>query len=174
VAAGDDLNPQENTMAPSTREEVTALGVGLYFEDLPVGRKLRSLGRTIMDPDVCAFINVTHMNEVLFTDLEYVKAHSPIKGRVVPGALSYTFAEGLCIVDTMQHSGVAFLHMELDMKAPVFVGDTIHVEIEVIEARLTRSDPTRGLVRTRNTVVKQDGTVVLVYTPLRLVLCRPR
>ena len=155
-------------------EDVKLLGQGLYFEDLPVGRKLRSIGRTILDPDVCAFINVTHMNEVLFTDMEYAKAHSPMRGRVVPGALSYTFAEGLCIVETMQQTGVAFLHMELDMKAPAFVGDTIHVEIEVIEARLTRSDNTRGLVRTRNTVVKQDGTVVLVYTPLRLVLCRSR
>lgn len=154
-------------------EDVKLLGQGLYFEDLPLGRKLRSIGRTILDPDVCAFINVTHMNEVLFTDMEYAKAHSPMKGRVVPGALSYTFAEGLCIVETMQQTGVAFLHMELDMKVPAFVGDTIHVEIEVIEARLTR-DGNRGLVRTRNTVVKQDGTVVLVYTPLRLVLCRPR
>lgn len=154
--------------------EVTMLGQGLWFEDLPVGRKLRSLGRTIMDPDVCTFINVTHMNEVLFTDMEYAQGHSAMKGRVVPGALSYTFAEGLCIVDTMQQTGVAFLNMEMDMKAPAFVGDTIHVEIEVTEARLTRSDTTRGLVRTRNSVVKQDGTVVLVYTPLRLVLCRPR
>lgn len=102
-----------------------------------------------------------HLNEVLFTDMEYAKAHSPMKGRVAHGALSYTFAEGLCIVDTMQQTGVAFLHMEMDMKAPAFVGDTIYVEIEVIEARLTRSDTTRGLVRTRNTVVKQDGTVVV-------------
>lgn len=158
---------------PQTDDDVKLLGQGLYFEDLPVGRKLRSIGRTLLDPDVCTFINVTHMNEVLFTDMEYARAHSPMKGRVVPGALSYTFAEGLCIVETMQQTGVAFLHMELDMKAPAFVGDTIHVEIEVIEARLT-SDGRRGLVRTRNTVVKQDGTVVLVYTPLRLVLCRPR
>ena len=158
---------------PQTDDDVKLLGQGLYFEDLPVGRKLRSIGRTLLDPDVCTFINVTHMNEVLFTDMEYARAHSPMKGRVVPGALSYTFAEGLCIVETMQQTGVAFLHMELDMKAPAFVGDTIHVEIEVIEARLT-SDGKRGLVRTRNTVVKQDGTVVLVYTPLRLVLCRPR
>lgn len=158
---------------PQTDDDVKLLGQGLYFEDLPVGRKLRSIGRTILDPDVCTFINVTHMNEVLFTDMEYARAHSPMKGRVVPGALSYTFAEGLCIVETMQQTGVAFLHMELDMKAPAFVGDTIHVEIEVIEARPT-SDGKRGLVRTRNTVVKQDGTVVLVYTPLRLVLCRPR
>jgi acyl dehydratase len=61
--------------------------------------------------------------------------------------------------------------MELDVKAPVFAGDTIHVECEVIEARRT-SKPGRGLVRTRNKVVKQDGTVAIVYTPLRLIKCR--
>ena len=155
-------------------QELYQLGQGMYFENLPVGRRIRSVGRTIMDADACAFINLTHMNEVLFTDMEYAGKHSAMKGRVVPGALSYTFAEGLCIVETMQHTGVAFLNMELDMKSPAFVGDTIHVEFEVIEARLTRGDNTRGLVRTRNTVVKQDGTVVLVYTPLRLVLCRPQ
>jgi len=54
--------------------------------------------------------------------------------------------------------------------APIFLGDTIHVECEVIEARLSGSRPGRGLVRTRNRVVKQDGKVVLTYTPLRMVL----
>jgi acyl dehydratase len=61
--------------------------------------------------------------------------------------------------------------MELNIENPVFAGDTIHVECEVIEARLTRK-PGRGLVRTRNRVVKQDGTVALTYTPLRLIKCR--
>lgn len=153
--------------------DVRLLGLGMYFEDLPVGLKLRSVGRTIQDADLCAFINLTHMNEVLFTDMEYVREESAIKGRVVPGALSYTFAEGLCIVDTMQHTGLAFLGMELEMSNPAFVGDTIHVDIDVIEARRSASRPDRGLVRTRNLVVNQRGETVLTYTPLRLVKCRP-
>jgi acyl dehydratase len=59
--------------------------------------------------------------------------------------------------------------MELDVKAPTFVGDTMHVECEVIECRESKSRPGLGLVRTRNRVFKQDGTLVQVYTPLRLV-----
>jgi acyl dehydratase len=51
----------------------------------------------------------------------------------------------------------------------VFAGDTIHVEVEVVEARESRSRPDRGLVRTTNEIVKQDGTKVLTYTPLRLI-----
>ncbi len=55
--------------------------------------------------------------------------------------------------------------------SPVFAGDTIHVECEVIEARLSKSRPGRGLVRTRNRIVKQDGTLGIEYTPLRMVKC---
>ena len=51
-------------------------------------------------------------------------------------------------------------------------GDTIHVEVEVIEARVSKSRPDRGLVRSKNEIVKQDGTVVITYTPLRLVKLR--
>jgi acyl dehydratase len=150
-------------------DDFTQLGQGLYFEDFAVGRRFRSNGRTIQDADVCNFINVTHMNEVLFTDMEYVSTESAIKGRVVPAALTYCFAEGLVMADSVQRTGLAFLNMEVDVKAPAFAGDTIHVEMEVIEARLTRSRTDRGLVRTRNEVRRQDGTLLLTYTPLRLI-----
>jgi len=153
-------------------DQVTELGLGLFFEDWTVGRKFRSVGRTIQNADVCAFINVTHMNEVLFTDMEHARNESAMKGRVVPAALSYCFGEGLCLANTLQHTGIAFLDMALSIDNPAFVGDTIHVEIEVIEARRSKSRPDRGLVRTRNRVVKSDGTLVLTYTPLRLVKCR--
>ncbi|OGA53053.1 MAG: acyl dehydratase [Betaproteobacteria bacterium RIFCSPLOWO2_12_FULL_63_13] len=148
------------------------VGLGLYFEDLPVGRKFKTIGRTIQDADICAFINCIHMTEVLFTDMEFLKNESDIKGRLAPGALSYCFAEGLLAQATMQKTGYAFLNMELNIENPAFAGDTIHVECEVIEARLSGSLPGRGLVRTRNKVVNQDGKVVLVYTPLRIVKCR--
>ena len=83
-------------------------------------------------------------------------------------------AEGLLVQSTMQHTGFAFLHMELNVENPVFAGDTIHAECEVVEARRSKSRPDRGLVRTRIRVVKQDGTVALTYTPLRMVKCRER
>lgn len=147
------------------------IGLGFYYEDLPLGRTFQTIGRTVTEPDIVNFINCTGMTEVMFTDQEYVKHHSDIKGRVAPGALAYTFAEGLLIQSTMQHTGLAFLNMELDIKGPVFAGDTIHVECEVIESRLT-SKKTRGLVRTRNKITNQKGEVVAEYTPLRMVACR--
>ena len=148
------------------------LGLGCYFEDLPVGRKFKTIGRTVTDADITNFVNATGMVEVLFTNLEFLKEESDIKGRVAPGALGYCFAEGLLVQATMQHTGFAFLGMELKIENPVFAGDTLHVECEVIEARLSNSRPGRGLVRTRNQVVKQDGKVALTYTPLRMVKCR--
>jgi acyl dehydratase len=147
------------------------VGLGFHFEELPVGRKFRTIGRTITEADIVNFVNCTGMVEVLFTNVEFLAHDSDIKGRLAPAALVYSFAEGLLVQATMQHTGYAFLNMQLDVKSPVFAGDTIHVESEVTEARLS-SKPGRGLVRTESRVVKQDGTVALVYTPLRLIKCR--
>jgi|TARA_B110000438_G_scaffold162514_1_gene155680 acyl dehydratase len=148
------------------------VGLGLYFEDLPVGKTFKTIGRSVTEADIINFVNATGMVEVLFTNLEFLAEESDIKGRPAPGALGYTFAEGLLVQSTMQHTGYAFLHMEMEIKAPVLAGDTIHVECEVIESRRSKSRPGRGLVRTRNNVVNQDGKVVIIYTPLRMVKCR--
>jgi acyl dehydratase len=72
----------------------------------------------------------------------------------------------------MQYTGFAFLGMELEVVRPVLAGDTVHVEVEVIEARRSKSRPNRGLVRTRNKIINQRGEVVINYTPLRMVKCK--
>ena len=147
------------------------LGHGMYWQDMPVGAKFKTYGRTITETDIVNFISCTGFLEVLFTDMEYVREHSAIKGRLAPGALVYALAEGLTMLGTIQGTGLAFLGMELDVKGPTFAGDTIHAEIEVIEQR-TASKGNRGLVRTRNSVVNQKGETVLIYTPLRLMAGR--
>jgi acyl dehydratase len=148
------------------------VGLGFCFEDLPVGRQFKTIGRTVTAADITNFVNCTGMVEVLFTNLEFLAHESDIKQRLAPAALVYAFAEGLLVQSTMQHTGFAFLHMELNVESPVFAGDTIHAECEVTEARHSRSRPDRGLVRTRIRVVKQDGTAALTYTPLRMIKCR--
>ncbi len=80
-------------------------------------------------------------------------------------------AEGL-LTPSMQFTGQAFLHTELDHKAPVIVGDTIHVEVEITDCRPT-SRGNRGLVRSLNRVVNQRGDTVLEYTPLRMLKGSP-
>jgi acyl dehydratase len=148
------------------------VGLGFYFEDLPLGRTFRTIGRTITEVDIVSYVNCTGLTEVLFTDAEFRAHESAIKGRFAPAMLAHALAEGLLVQATMQHTALALLHVEVHVKEPVFAGDTIHVEVEVTEARRSRSRPDRGLVRTRNDLVTQDGRTVLTYTPLRMVKCR--
>src|SRR5437764_12365157 len=146
-------------------EPVPWVGRGFSFEDLRVGFRFRTHRRTIAESDVAAFVNLTWLTEELFTVED--DAARAIKGRAVPAALVYSFAEGL-LLPTMQDTGLAFLNATLDVKGPTLVGDTIHVEAEVIEHRLT-SKGDRGLVRFANRVVNQRGETVVEYNPLRLL-----
>jgi acyl dehydratase len=148
------------------------LGIGLHFEDLTMGRQFRTIGRTVTEADIVNFINTTGMTEVLFTNLDFLKNEAGFEGRLSPGALVFCLAEGLLAQSTMQGTGFAFLGMQFDIKGPTFAGDTIHVECEVMEARLSESRPGRGIVRTRNRVMKNGDTLVLEYTPLRMIKCR--
>jgi len=148
------------------------VGLGFFYEDMPVGRQFRTIGRTITEPDLVNYINSIGMVEVLFTNQEFRDKESDIKGRLAPGMLAHGIAEGLLVQATMQYTGFAFLNMKLNIEAPTYVGDTIHVEVEVLDARLSKSREHRGLVRTRNRVVNQNGDVVMIYTPLRMIKCR--
>lgn len=144
---------------------IPVVGRGYCYEDLAVGFRFRTHRRTIAEADVAGFINLTWLTEELFAVAD--DSSRAIKGRPVPGAMVYAFAEGL-LLPTMQDTGLAFLNCTLDVKGPTVVGDTLHVECEVVEARLT-SKGDRGLVRFANKVVKQDGSVVLEYDPLRML-----
>src|SRR4051812_16419572 len=152
-------------MSDANRPVLQIVGRGFCFEDLRVGFRFRTHRRTIAEADLAAFVNLTWLTEELFA-VEDDSARA-IKGRPVPGALVYSFAEGL-LLPTMQDTGLAFLNATLDVKAPTLVGDTIHVEAEVTEHRLT-SKGDRGLVRFANKVVNQRGEIVLEYNPLRLL-----
>ena len=146
-------------------EPVALVGRGFCYEDLRLGFRFRSHRRTIAEADLAAFVNLSWLTEELFAVAD--DGGRAIKGRAVPAALVYSFAEGL-LLPTMQDTGLAFLNATLDVKAPTLVGDTIHVEAEVTELRLTgRGD--RGLVRFANRVVNQRGEAVLEYNPLRLL-----
>ena len=147
------------------------IGCGFYWQDLQVGEQYETWGRTVLEADVATFINLIGLHEVVFSDREFLQEKSVIKEPFAPGALVYSFAEGL-LLPTMQGTGMAFLNMELDMKRPCLVGDTIHVEFEITEVRQT-SKGNRGLVRTFNKVVNQHGDTVLTYNPLRMLKGRP-
>ncbi len=147
------------------------LGEGFHWDELTVGDRFRTFGRTVTETDIVGFVSAVGMLESLFLDAEYRAAHSAIAGRPAPAALVYALAEGLTLNATGQGTGLAFLHMELNVEGPVMQGDTIHVEIEVTEVRAAKKD-NRGLVRTRNRIINQRGECVITYTPLRLMAGR--
>ncbi|HEX9396484.1 MAG TPA: acyl dehydratase [Burkholderiales bacterium] len=141
------------------KKKLPVIGRGYAFNDLKVGFRFRTHRRTIREADLAAFIALTGLTEELFSVKE--------EKQLVPGALVYSFAEGL-LLPSMQDTGLAFLNANLDVKGPTQVGDTIHVECEVKECRLT-SKGDRGLVRFFNQVKNQRDEVVLEYDPLRLL-----
>ena len=143
---------------------------GLYYEDQEPGTRWHTAGRTIFESDLAGYINLTWFTEELFTNV-HDRSGFAIQGRPVPALLVMAFAEGL-VLPSMDRTGLAFLNVTMDVKGPTQVGDTIRVNCEVIEAKLTSAGD-KGLVRTRNTVSTQSGQVVLVYEPLRLVKRRP-
>ncbi len=150
-------------------EALPVVGRGFYYEDLRVGFRFRTHRRTLAEADLANFVNLTWLTEELFAVAD--DSGRALKGRPVPAALVYSCAEGL-LLPTMQDTGLAFLNATLDVKGPTVIGDTIHVESEVTEHRLT-SKGDRGLVRFANKVVNQRGEVVLEYNPLRMLKRRP-
>jgi acyl dehydratase len=140
---------------------------GRTWEEMTPGFTFRTASRTITDADVHAFVTLVGLNEPLFFDAR-VAIDAGYAGRLVPGMMTFSYAEGLVIQTGSIHgTGLAFLHSEIDISAPVYAGDTITVAVEVTEQRPT-SKGNRGLITTCNTVVNQDGLAVMRYTPVRL------
>ena len=148
------------------------VGIGMYWNDLTVGERFRTLNRTITEADIVQFIGVTGMVETLFTDQTFAQDHGILKGRVAPAALSYTIIEGLLCQATMQTTGLALLEVEKKVLAPVLAGDTIHAEVEVTAVRAT-SKGNRGIVTTINNIVNQHGKTVITYRAVRMMAGRP-
>lgn len=147
---------------------------GVYFDEYKVGDRFQTLGRTITETDIVNFVTLVGMNEPLFLDVEYVARESVFKGRVVPGALTFAYSEGLAIQTGLLHgTGMAYLGSEIKVLAPVLAGDTIRVEIEVVEKKEV-SKPDRGVVSYLHRVKNQRGEVVMEVRVQRMIRRRPK
>lgn len=141
---------------------------GLVFAEQPLGSRWRTRRRTITEFDLMSFVTTCGFNEDLFLD-HAAATELGFKGRIIPGALTLAIAEGLVVSSgALSGTGMAFLGGEIQVKGPVFVGDTLEVWVEVTAARMTsRGD--RGVVTTRNEVRNQDAELVMVFTPSRMI-----
>ena len=155
-----------------TQDHIPQLIHGRTWEEMTVGFTFRTGARTITESDLVAFINLTGATEPLFYDEQFAADHG-YTGRLVPGMQTFCYAEGLVIQTGSIHgTGLAHMHCEIDIKAPVYVGDTIWVIVEVTEQRAA-SKGNRGVITTRNTVYNQRSEAVMDYAPVRLTRGRP-
>lgn len=142
-----------------------------YFEDLSVGDVFTSPGRTITETDVVAFAGLSGDFMELHTNAEYA-ANSPFGRRIAHGLLGTIVASGLFtrteFVLRLGTHVVALLGLEWAFKGPLFLDDTVHLEVEVTEARETKN-PERGIVIVERRLVNQMGEVVQIgTTPLMI------
>jgi acyl dehydratase len=132
------------------------------YEDLSVGMRFRSPGRTITDADLVGFAGLTGDYSELHTSDVYAK-NSQFGRRMAHGMLGLAYAHGLMWARTgeLRETAVAFLGItDWRFVSPIFIGDTIFVNYTLAELRDSKSRPTQAIATFDVDVVKQDGTVV--------------
>ena len=142
---------------------------GVDFESYAVGEVHRTLARTVSETDIVTFVNLCGFNEPLFLDMEFVKKHSVFGRRAAPGALTFALAEGLIMQTGLIHgTGMAYLGGEIRVVAPVLEGDTIRVEVEVVDKRETKKAD-RGIVTYGHRVLNQRDEIVMEARIQRMI-----
>jgi len=136
---------------------------GKYYEDLQVGERiLHSLGRTVTETDNTLFCALTMNTQPLHINEDFA-AQTEFGRRIVNGIFTLGLVVGLTVAELTEGTILANLGYDKVVHPnPVFHGDTIYVESEVLEKRESRSRPDCGVVRLKHTGRKPDGTVVIV------------
>jgi acyl dehydratase len=147
---------------------------GLYYEDFDVGMIIKhDLGRTITEMDNVLFSTLTMNPQPLHTNQDFA-SRTQFGQRIVNGIFTMGVVVGLTVADLSQGTIVANLGYEhVVHPKPVFHGDTIYVETEVLEKRLSQSNPERGIVRLKHTGRNQREEVVCEVERITMFLRRP-
>ena len=137
---------------------------GKYYEDLQVGLRIRhSLGRTVSEADNTLFCALTMNTQPLHLNEDFA-SKTPFGQRIVNGIFTLGLVTGLSVPELTEGTIVANLgYDKVTHPNPVFHGDTIYAESEVLEMRESRSRPEAGIVRLKHTGRKADGSVVVEF-----------
>ncbi len=138
--------------------------LGRYFEDFQIGDVYEHRpGRTITEADNSWFTLLTMNTHPLHFDAEYAK-HSEFGKPLVNSTFTLAVVTGMTVSDTSQKA-IANLGWDgIKLTGPVFVGDTIYAESEVLEKRESKSRPNQGIVTIRTRGLKQDGAEFMSFT----------
>ena len=134
---------------------------GIWFDELSVGQVFdHPIRRTVTETDNLLFSTLTHNPAQLHLDAEYMKASD--YGRVlVNSTFTLGLMVGVSVGDTTLGTAIANLGWdEVRFPAPVFIGDTLRIETEVIDLRPSKSRPNAGIVTFAHRAYNQHGTLV--------------
>jgi len=142
---------------------------GRYLEDFKVGDVYEHRpGRSITESDNTWFTLLTMNQHPLHFDNEYA-AKSEFGKPLVNSCLTLSIVAGMSVSDVSQKAIGNLGWTDIKMPAPVFVGDTLYAESEVLAIRESKSRPTQGIVTIRTTATKQDGKVVMTFERTMLI-----
>jgi acyl dehydratase len=147
----------------------------LYWDDIAPGFKYASASRTITEADMVAFCALSADQNRLHVDAEYA-ATAAYGQRLVPGMLVLSYMAGLhsrtIFNQRIEHALIAVLELNCRFPAPTFIGDTLHLQVEVLSCKPT-SKAERGVSRFRRCAVNQHGTTVAECEIAIMMLRRP-
>ena len=158
----------------AAREATGAHPYGRYLEEFEVGAVYKHWpAKTVTEADDHLFCLITMNHHPLHINDVYA-AQSQQGRNVVVGPLVYSLALGMSVSDVCGKAIANLATEELSHPAPVFHGDTLFVESEVLEKRESRSKPDRGTVKVHTRVFNQDGMLVAEFKRLVLVPAQGR
>ena len=153
--------------------ETSSFNRGQYFEEFEVGQKITTAGRTVAESDIFNFAGFSGDYNQIHTDAEFAKS-TPFGQRVAHGLLGLSIASGLAMrTGLLEGTVIAFREINnWKFIAPVFIGDTIHVEMEVIEIKALPRIGGGSVIITLD-VKKQSGETTMKGNWTVLVMSKP-
>lgn len=146
---------------------------GKYFDDFEVGERFVTPGRTITEADLVNYAAIVGMTDEIFVNRELAR-QGPFGQPIVPAPLTMGIANGLCgHLHLLSGTNIAVMGFQARAIAPLFIGDTVHVELEVSNKKRTSSRPDRGVVTFLYTVNNQQGRPVISFTMTFMMRRRP-
>ena len=145
---------------------------GKYFDELEVGMKFRHAGRTVTEMDNVLFSALTMNTQPLHVNEDFA-SKTEFGQRLVNGVYMFGLVVGLTVADLTEGTIVANLGYDKVVHPhPVFHGDTIYAESEIIEKRESKSRPEVGIVKIKCWGKKPDGTIVVEFERTAMFLKR--
>ena len=133
---------------------------GKNFDEFEIGHEFTTASRTITESDVVTFAGISGDFNPIHMDKEFAEG-TPLKGRVAHGILIASIATGLGNqLAIFEGTTIAVLSMTINYKAPVKFGDTVHLQLKVMEKKET-SKPDRGIVTFQTNVLNQRDELVI-------------